>query len=210
MTSQLALVLKQAFGRSGYRFTHMEHWISISKCRYMHMNYLNSNHTCRYTHVEYMNSNYECRYTHVAYTNSNYKCRCTHMNYLKSNFKCRYTHFGYMNDNFRCTLDVDVLRPPGFRAIAASYSGTMWWVFLLSLLRWLVDVVEALAIKFNKVRGKKKSPRAVLLEQMSKNVASAYNIGDGAQETGVQFDDVQVCLVGCSCMLWRAGDRRAI
>ena len=48
------------------------------------------------------------------------------------------------------------------------------------------------------LRKKEKSARQKLLDEMSKNIANAYNIGDGAQETGVAFDDVQARLAACA------------
>jgi hypothetical protein len=74
---------------------------------------------------------------------------------------------------------------------AAAYYEQIFLVFVLVIIRTIIGSVEWVLHLFDKKRERNLSPQAKLMLEMSKSIASRYNMGDEAKSTGVAFDDVQ-------------------
>ena len=75
---------------------------------------------------------------------------------------------------------------------AAAYSNQVLLVVSLVAFRSLIGGIEWLLEVTGKLRGPKMSEKGKLMVEMSKSIATSYNVGSKGPGTGVRFDDVQV------------------
>lgn len=95
--------------------------------------------------------------------------------------------------------------PPGegYQWVAA-YSNQVLLVLCLVLFRTVIGGIEWVLGVLGRLRGPQLSEKAKAMVEMSKSIATSFNVGDDNRSTGVRFEDVQVGspTPPISCLCW--------
>ena len=126
-------------------------------------------------------------YLHLTAQNAVHKCVAT----------CRYMPIrnAPRTDGQSHGINIRFEQPSGLQKFVSSYSFVIMVTFGFVVAGSILYALYYIFAAFGWLRGKRRDARAELIEEMSKNIASAYNVEGGSnQRSGVRFDDVQARL----------------
>lgn len=118
--------------------------------------------------------------------------------------ECRFAKYDWVTQSCQYVMEVSVVPPGEGYQWAAAYSNQVLLVVSLVAFRSLIGGIEWLLEATGKLRGPKLSEKGKMMVEMSKSIATSYNVGDkGTAGTGVRFEDVQVsCHPSCHLHAW--------